>query len=115
MDRSSNTCASGQKLVEMVDHPAFKLHLDVKAMSSEDTPVPEGSFLGIPFFLAALSVDRFLRVAGRLKRHFRAVEVTSGVMLIAVGLLVVTNSFAVLPGYLGFMTDTVLYLEKLLQ
>jgi len=36
-----NTCADGQRLVEQVDHPAFRLHLDVKAMSSEDTPVPD--------------------------------------------------------------------------
>jgi sugar phosphate isomerase/epimerase len=36
-----NTCADGMRLMEMVDHPQFGLHLDVKAMSSEGTPVPE--------------------------------------------------------------------------
>ena len=35
------TCADGVRLIEMVDHPKFVLHLDVKAMSSESTPVPE--------------------------------------------------------------------------
>jgi sugar phosphate isomerase/epimerase len=34
-----NTCAEGAALVKAVDHPAFMLHLDVKAMSSETTPV----------------------------------------------------------------------------
>lgn len=35
------TCADGARLVEMVDHPAFRLHLDVKAMSSEGSSVPD--------------------------------------------------------------------------
>lgn len=35
------TCAEGAALVEAVGHPQFVLHLDVKAMSSEPTPVPE--------------------------------------------------------------------------
>ncbi|MEP6915529.1 MAG: sugar phosphate isomerase/epimerase family protein [Acidobacteriota bacterium] len=34
-----NTCADAAQLIEMVDHPSFVLHLDVKAMSSEPTPV----------------------------------------------------------------------------
>lgn len=36
-----NTCADGLRLAAMVNHPSFVLHLDVKAMSSEATPVPE--------------------------------------------------------------------------
>jgi sugar phosphate isomerase/epimerase len=34
-----NTCAEGASLMEAVGHPNFVLHLDVKAMSSEQTPV----------------------------------------------------------------------------
>ena len=36
-----NTCADGVRLVELVDHAAFGLHLDVKAMSSEEQPVTD--------------------------------------------------------------------------
>lgn len=36
-----NTCAEGMRLVDAVGHPGFVLHLDVKAMSSEGTPVTE--------------------------------------------------------------------------
>lgn len=35
------SCAQGLQLVELVNHPNLVLHLDVKAMSSEATPVPE--------------------------------------------------------------------------
>ena len=34
------TCADGVRLIELVSHPNFVLHLDVKAMSSEPTSVP---------------------------------------------------------------------------
>jgi sugar phosphate isomerase/epimerase len=34
------TAAEGARLVEAVDHEAFRLHLDVFAMSSEDAPIP---------------------------------------------------------------------------
>jgi sugar phosphate isomerase/epimerase len=35
------TCAEGERLVQAVNHPAFRLHLDVKAMSSEPTPITD--------------------------------------------------------------------------
>ena len=36
-----NTVADGMKMVRQIDHPNLKIHLDVKAMSSEPTPVPD--------------------------------------------------------------------------
>jgi sugar phosphate isomerase/epimerase len=36
-----NTCAHGVELIDKVGHPALALHLDVKAMSSEKSPVPD--------------------------------------------------------------------------
>jgi sugar phosphate isomerase/epimerase len=35
------SCADGVELMEKINHPNFCLHLDVKAMSSEGTPVSE--------------------------------------------------------------------------
>ena len=36
-----NTVAEGMKMVRQINHPNLKIHLDVKAMSSESKPVPE--------------------------------------------------------------------------
>jgi sugar phosphate isomerase/epimerase len=36
-----NTCADASRLIEAVGHPNLVLHLDVKAMSSEQTPMVE--------------------------------------------------------------------------
>ncbi len=36
-----NTVAEGIRMVRQVNHPSLKIHLDVKAMCSESTPVPD--------------------------------------------------------------------------
>lgn len=47
--------------------------------------------LGVPFILAALSMDKVLRSFGWARRHARAVMMTGGAMLIVLGLLQVTG------------------------
>ncbi|HEX7551726.1 MAG TPA: cytochrome c biogenesis protein CcdA [Candidatus Methylomirabilis sp.] len=52
--------------------------------------------LAIPFLLCSLMIDRFLPFFDRFKRFFPVVTRGSGVILILVGLLLVTDYFAVL-------------------
>jgi len=50
--------------------------------------------LGIPFFIAGIGFNTFLRVFQRIKRYFGVIEIISGVFLIGIGLLIFTNSFS---------------------
>jgi cytochrome c-type biogenesis protein len=56
--------------------------------------------LGIPFIIAGLSMDAFFRLTGRFKRHFRKIEVVSGVLLIAVGVLIFTNQLTLISAWM---------------
>src|SRR5438034_4730350 len=64
--------------------------------------------LAVPFLLTSLAVDRFLIFDGRCKRHFHTVEVLSGVLLIAIGGLIVSGHFTWLSSKLGFLNRFVL-------
>ena len=59
--------------------------------------------LGIPFILSGLAVNRFFKASGALKRHMRTVEVGSGVLLVAVGVLIMSNRLAILAGWFSKM------------
>lgn len=55
--------------------------------------------LGIPFIVSGLAINRFFRASSRIKRHMRMVEYVSGGLLVAVGLLLLTDRLAVLAQY----------------
>ncbi len=57
--------------------------------------------LGLPFLVTGLAFNTFLSVSGKIKRHFKTVEVIGGVLLVIVGLLLVTDNFSLLSGYLA--------------
>jgi cytochrome c-type biogenesis protein len=59
--------------------------------------------LALPFLLTSLMVDRFLGFYTRFRRHLHTVEVISGVLLIAFGMMIALGRFSMLSGYLGFL------------
>jgi cytochrome c-type biogenesis protein len=59
--------------------------------------------LAIPFLLTGLGLSQFLKFYGGFRKHLQVVEVASGVLLIAIGLLMAFNKFTVLSGYLTFL------------
>jgi cytochrome c-type biogenesis protein len=56
--------------------------------------------LGVPFLLTALAVNRFFSAFAKFRRHFHAVEVVSGALMIVVGVLVFTRRFTIIAGWL---------------
>ena len=56
--------------------------------------------LGLPFLIAGVALDRFASTIAFVKRHHRALQVTGGVMMIAVGVLLLTGGWEVLMGTL---------------
>lgn len=71
--------------------------------------------LGVPFLLAGWSIDHFFRAFERIKKHFRALEIGSGLMLVAVGMLLVTNQLAWFNGQFAFLAEFVVWAEEGLQ
>ena len=60
--------------------------------------------LAVPFLLSAVAVERFLDVFARMKRQMGWITRTSGVLMIAVGILMVTNYFTILASVLQAYT-----------
>jgi cytochrome c-type biogenesis protein len=59
--------------------------------------------LAVPFLLTSLGLTQFMNFYRGFRKHLHTVEVVSGVILIVVGALLVTNQFTRLAGYLSFL------------
>jgi cytochrome c-type biogenesis protein len=59
--------------------------------------------LGLPFLLTGLGISRFLSFFDVIKRHFRKVEVVSGILLVALGIMIFTDNFRWLAAQLAFL------------
>ncbi|MDD3053255.1 MAG: cytochrome c biogenesis protein CcdA [Endomicrobiaceae bacterium] len=56
--------------------------------------------LGIPFILTALFINKFLSLFNSIKKYYKYIEITTGVLLIIVGILMITDSFTVITRYI---------------
>jgi cytochrome c-type biogenesis protein len=83
----------------------------VLALASTRESAGQGMFLlavysmglGVPFLLTSLGLNRFLSFYGRFKRHFHAVEVFSGALVIVIGVLILTDNMTLLNAHLSFL------------
>lgn len=60
--------------------------------------------LAVPFLMSALAIERFLGAFQKFRKHMGTVNRISGGLLIIVGVLMLTNWFTVLAGYLDSFT-----------
>ncbi len=59
--------------------------------------------LAVPFLITALGINQFLGFYARFRRHLHKVEVVSGVLLIAIGLMIASNSLTWIANRAGNM------------
>jgi cytochrome c-type biogenesis protein len=57
--------------------------------------------LGVPFLLTSVAIDRFFAAAARIRKHYRAIELVSGGLLVLVGLLIFFDQFTLIAKYLS--------------
>lgn len=60
--------------------------------------------LAVPFLITALAIERFLRFYSRFKAHMHVLEVCSGCLLMALGVLLVAGKFTLLSHYFSYLS-----------
>jgi cytochrome c-type biogenesis protein len=58
--------------------------------------------LGLPFFLTALAISRATLLLKRMYRYLGLVSIASGVLLVAIGVMMLSNTFRLLPQYFNW-------------
>ena len=84
----------------------------ILTLAAAQASVAQGTFLlfvyalglAIPFLLTALALDRFLTWFKRFRQYIVWVERIAGIMLIILGVLLLTDRFTLLAGYLQRLT-----------
>ena len=61
--------------------------------------------LGLPFFLASLAFNSFLSAFEKVKRYMRVITIMSGVFLVFIGVLLLTDLFTTLNHYLNILAN----------
>ena len=61
--------------------------------------------LAIPFFLASLAFNSFLSAFEKIKRYMRAIMIVSGIFMIIIGILLLTDLFTTLNSYVNILAS----------
>ncbi len=61
--------------------------------------------LGVPFLLSSLAFNSFLSAFEKIKRYMRVITIVSGLFLIGIGILFLTDTFKDINAYLNFLTE----------
>jgi cytochrome c-type biogenesis protein len=59
--------------------------------------------LGVPFLIVAFALNRFFKLFDRIRKHLRLIEIVSGIIMIILGLMILSNKLILIPGYLSFL------------
>jgi cytochrome c-type biogenesis protein len=85
----------------------------ILGLASQQETVGQGVFLlfvysmglGVPFLLTSLGLNRFLAFYTRFKKHFRALEIVSGILVLGIGVLIFTGQMTQMNRYFQFLAD----------
>lgn len=83
----------------------------ILALAAEQDTVVKGVILlsvyslglAVPFLATSLLMERFLKFYSRFRRHMHALEIASGGLLIALGVLLVIGRFTLISSWLSFL------------
>jgi cytochrome c-type biogenesis protein len=61
--------------------------------------------LGLPFFVASLAFNTFLSAFEKIKRYMRVIMLVSGIFMILIGVLLITDLYSTLNNYLNILAN----------
>jgi cytochrome c-type biogenesis protein len=76
----------------------------ILALAAQEGTVTHGAMLlgvyslglGVPFLATSLAVNRFFAAFKKVRKYYRVIEVVAGLLMVAIGVLLVTDRFSIL-------------------